>query len=91
MWTPRSLPVLTNARKSLGKQLPPKPRPGYKNCMPMRSSEPTASRTCSTSPPAASHSSAISFMKEIFVAKSAFDAYLTISALFGLMRCRRLR
>src|SRR6478609_3486396 len=59
--------------------------------MPMRSSEPTAKRTCSTSPPATSHRLAISFMKLIFVASRALDAYLTISALFGLMRWMRLR
>ena len=30
-------------------------------------------------------------MNEILVASSAFEAYFTISALFGLMRCKRLR
>ena len=36
--------------------------------------------TCVTSPPASSHRLAISLMKEIFVARNAFDAYLMISA-----------
>ncbi len=47
----------------------------------MRRSEPTARRTSSTSAPNNSHTLATSFMNEIFVASSAFAAYLHSSAL----------
>ena len=53
-----------------------------------------ATLTCSlaaTSAVAASHRCAISFMNEILVASSALAAYLTISALFGLMRWMFMR
>ena len=47
----------------------------------MRLSEATARRTSSTSAPTASHTFAISFMKEMRVASIAFAAYLQSSAL----------
>jgi hypothetical protein len=48
-------------------------------------------RITSTSAPNVSQTLAISFMNEIFVANIAFAAYLTISALFGLILWRRRR
>ena len=56
------------------------------NWNPMRESEPMPLRTCSTSAPVASHSAAISFMNEIFVASIAFAAYFVISAENGSMK-----
>ena len=47
----------------------------------MRESSPMPLATTSTSAPRASHSSAISLMNEILVARNEFDAYLISSAL----------
>ena len=46
----------------------------------MRRSRPMPSATSETSAPVSSQTLAISLMKEIFVARNAFDASLTISA-----------
>ena len=46
----------------------------------MRSSNASACASSTTSAPATSHSSAIALMKEIFVARKAFAAILTSSA-----------
>ena len=64
---------------SLGRQPPPKPRPGRRNARPIRESR-RASRIGHVLPPAASHTSAIALMKEIFVARKAFAATLVSSA-----------
>src|SRR5271165_3335224 len=69
-----------NARMSLGRQPPPKPRPGRKAAPPIRGSSPSASDSFMTSALAASHTSAMALMNEIFVARKAFAATLTISA-----------
>ena len=45
----------------------------------MRLSRPMPLATCCTSAPTASHRSAISLMKVIFIARKAFDAYLISS------------
>jgi len=47
----------------------------------MRLSRPIPRATSSTSAPVCSHTLAISLMKEIFVARNALEASLTISAL----------
>ena len=65
----------------MGKQLPPKPIPACRNLLPMRSSRPIPRATSTTSAPVSSHTFAISLMKEIFVARNAFEASFTISAL----------
>ena len=65
---------------SLGRQPPPKPRPGARNWPPIRSSWPSASASRITSAPAASHISAIALMNEILVARKALAATLTSSA-----------
>ena len=57
----------------------------------MRESAPTPARTFSTSTSSSSQNSAISFMNEIFVASSAFEAYLVISASRGRMTRMRSR
>jgi hypothetical protein len=69
-----------NARMSLGRQPPPKPRPACRNRPPMRSSWPSASASSTTSAPVASHTSAIALMNEILVARNEFAATLTSSA-----------
>ncbi len=55
----------------------------------MRESAPTPARTFSTSTSSSSQNSAISFMNEIFVASSAFDAYFVISASRGRIATMR--
>ena len=65
---------------SLGRQPPPKPIPARRNFDPMRSSMPIARATSVTSPPVASHSSAIALMKEILVARKALAETFTSSA-----------
>ncbi len=65
---------------SLGRHPPPKPRPGRIPSAPIRASRPSASARTSTSAPAASHTSLMALMKEIFVARNAFAAAFTISA-----------
>ena len=65
---------------SFGKQLPPNPTPGNRNDGPIRLSKPIPLRTRSTSALSSSQRFANSFMKEIFVARKALDAYLIISA-----------
>jgi hypothetical protein len=52
----------------------------------MRSSSPIPRATSTTSAPVSSHTFAISLMKEIFVARKAFEASLTISALLMSVR-----
>ena len=78
--TPSSPARAMNARMSLGRQPPPKPRPAFRNLRPMRSSYPMASASPVTSAPVASHSSAIALMKEILVARKELAATLTSSA-----------
>src|SRR6266508_4072541 len=71
----------TRAWTSFGKQDPPKPNPAFMNFGLTRGSRPTPSTTSSTlMPPNASQMFASSFAKETFVARNAFVAYLTISA-----------
>lgn len=65
---------------SLGRQPPPKPIPARRNFFPMRSSCPMASASFTTSPSAASHTSAIALMKEILVARKEFAEVFTSSA-----------
>ena len=65
---------------SFGRQPPPKPRPAFRNCRPIRSSWPRASASSETSAPAASHNSAIALMNEILVARNALALTLTSSA-----------
>jgi hypothetical protein len=69
-----------NARMSFGRQPPPKPSPAPRNFRPIRGSRPIASASVVTSAPAASHTSAIALMNEIFVARNAFADTLTSSA-----------
>src|SRR5690606_13298306 len=69
-----------SACTSLGKQLPPYPIPGNKKRFPILLSVPTPLRTESTSAPSNSHRFAISFMKEIFVARNELAAYFVSSA-----------
>ena len=61
-------------------QLPPNPTPACRNFGPMRSSSPMPLATSTTSAPVSSQTLAISLMKEIFVARKALAASLTISA-----------
>ena len=53
---------------------------GAEELRPMRSSWPMASASVATSAPAASQTSAIALMNEIFVARNEFAAVLTSSA-----------
>ena len=64
---------------SLGRHPPPNPTPADRKRRPIRSSWPMASASTATSPPAASQTSAIALMKEIFVAKKALAATFTSS------------
>ena len=72
--------VETIALVSLGKQDPPYEGPALKNLLPILLSSPIPIEISSTSIPVFSHKFAISFIKVIFVAKKAFDAYLINSA-----------
>ncbi len=65
---------------SLGRQPPPKPTPAFRNRRPIRASWPSASANRVTSAPVTSAISAIALMKEIFVARNAFAATFTNSA-----------
>ena len=60
--------------------------PGKRKRLPIRLSEPIPRRTISTSAPTCSQKLAISFMKEILVAKNAFAAYFVNSALLSSMK-----
>ena len=66
---PASAAVRTRASVSFGKQEPPKPGPACRNFDPMRLSSPMPRATCCTSASTASHRSAISLMKVIFIAR----------------------
>ena len=77
---PSPAAVWIRASVSFGKHEPPYPRPALRNAAPIRGSRPIPFTTWVTSPPASSQRLAISLMKEIFVARNAFDAYLMISA-----------
>ena len=68
-----------NARISFGKQPPPKPIPACKKRLPILGSYPIALARTVTSPPAASQTSAIALIKEIFVARNEFAATFTNS------------
>ncbi len=70
----------------MGKHEPPKPIPACRNFGPMRSSSPIPRATSTTSAPVSSHTLAISLMNEIFVARNALEASLTISALLMSVR-----
>ena len=65
---------------SLDRQPPPKPSPADRKRRPIRVSWPSASASVITSAPAASHTLATALMKEILVARKAFAATLTSSA-----------
>src|SRR4051794_40331674 len=72
-------PITESAAVSFGKHDPPKPGPAWRNFAPIRLSMPIALATSWTSQPTHSQRFAISFMKEIFVARKAFAAYLISS------------
>src|SRR5437867_1460292 len=77
----RDLNARHGLAESLGNQDPPNPNPAFMNFGLMRGSRPIPSTTSSTlMPPNASQMFASSFAKETFVARNAFVAYLTISA-----------
>ena len=80
-WYPELPASCLSAETSLGKHDPPKPMPGLRKCGPIRWSRPIPRATSSTSAPVSSHTLAISLMNEIFVARNALAASLTISAL----------
>lgn len=65
---------------SFGRQPPPKPIPARRNFEPIRSSCPIASASFLTSPSAASQTSAMALMNEIFVARKELAAVFTSSA-----------
>ena len=60
--------------------------PACRNFGPIRSSRPMPAATSSTSAPSSSETFAISLMKLIFVARKAFEASFTISALATSVR-----
>ena len=68
------------------KQLPAVADPGLQELGPMRSSRPMPRATSVTSAPTSSQTLAISLMKEILVARKAFEASLIISALATSVR-----
>ena len=72
--------VETMALVSFGKQDPPYEGPALKNLLPILLSRPMPIEISSTSIPVFSHKFAISFIKVIFVARKAFEAYLINSA-----------
>ena len=53
------------------KQLPPKPGPAFKKCLPILRSAPTAKETWLISAPVFSHNAVIEFIELIFCAKNA--------------------
>ncbi|CAB4610077.1 unannotated protein [freshwater metagenome] len=67
------------ARISFGRHPPPKPIPACRNLFPILGSYPMAFASTVTSPPAASQTSAIAFINEIFVARKELAATLTSS------------
>ena len=73
--------VFLKAAMSLGKQLPPNPMPGLKNCRPIRGSMPMASSTSRLSAWECSQSSAMRLAKEILAARKVFAPCLISSAL----------
>ena len=85
MSVPASSAMWTMALVSLGRQLPPKPKPAWRNLDPMRLSRPMDLATSRTSAPTASARRAISLMKEIFTARKLLDAYLMSSAVSMLV------
>ena len=85
VWTPAPRANDDSAIVSLGKHDPPYPGPACKNLPPMRRSMPMALATVFTSAPSTSQRLAISLMKEIFVAKKAFEAYLMSSAVSSVV------
>ena len=68
-----------NARISFGKHPPPNPIPACKKRLPILGSYPIALARTVTSPPAASQTSAIALINEIFVARNEFAATFTNS------------
>jgi len=78
--TPSSPARAMNARMSLGRHPPPKPRPACRKRPPIRSSYDSALDSAITSAPVASQTSAMALMKLIFVARKALAATLTSSA-----------
>ncbi len=83
---PRSRAMLTSARESFGKQLPPQPGPGLRNWGPIRPSLPMPATTAATSAPTCSHIAATLLMNEIFIARNPLAAYLIVSAEAGSVR-----
>ncbi len=80
-WSAPSSPARAmKARMSLGRQPPPKPMPARRNFFPMRSSWPIASASFTTSPSAASQTSAMALMNEILVARKELAEVFTSSA-----------
>ena len=69
-------PVETKPLVSLGKHDPPYAGPALKNLLPILLSNPIPIEISSISMPVFSHKFAISFIKVIFVARKAFEAYL---------------
>src|SRR5664280_2810145 len=78
--TPSSPARAMNARMSLGRHPPPKPRPACRKRPPIRSSYDSALDSAITSALVASQTSAMALMKLIFVARKALAATLTSSA-----------
>ena len=72
--------VETIALVSFGKHDPPYDGPALKNLLPILLSSPMPIEISSTSISVFSHKFAISFIKVIFVARKAFEAYLINSA-----------
>ena len=77
---PLSLASLVRTATSLGRQLPPYPMPAFRKSFPILSSMPMPRATPVTSTPTRPQISAISLIKEIFMARKALLAYLIISA-----------
>ena len=69
---------------SLGKQEPPNPAPALRNSAEIRLSSPIPSATCLKSIPQMLDMFAISFTKEIFVARNELEAYFINSAVLGI-------
>jgi len=65
----------------LGKHEPPNPAPGKRKLVPIRRSDPIPRRTSDTSASMMSQRLAISFMKDIRVARRLLATYLVNSAL----------
>ena len=65
----------------MGKQLPPKPMPGLQELRADAVVQAHPAGDLDTSAPVSSQTLAISLMNEIFVARKALEASLTISAL----------